>query len=67
MNLGINAVGKGSNTLLKRVKTEKGDDVYGYIKKTKKQTIKTKLDEENKTDVKYAKTTLVKNSDKEAV
>ena len=65
--LGINAVVKGDIYFAQSLKTEEGADVDGYIKKSKKQTMKNKLDEENKTDVQYAKPTLVKNSDKEAV
>ena len=65
--LGINAVVKGDIYFAQSLKTEEGADVDGYIKKSKKQTMKNKLDEENKSDVQYAKPTLVKNSDKEAV
>lgn len=65
--LGINAIVKGDIYFSQSLKTEEGADVDGYIKKSKKQSTKNKSDHEDKSNIQYAKPTLVKDSEQEAV
>ena len=62
--LGRNALVKGDIYFFETLKTEEGADVDGYIKKSKSLSTKnTKLEEENKSQKKFNKPTLVKDVD----
>ena len=62
--LGRNALVKGDIYFYETLKTEEGADVDGYIKKSKSLSTKnTKLEEENKSQKKFNKPTLVKDVD----
>jgi cytoskeletal protein CcmA (bactofilin family) len=62
-----NAIIRGDICFFENLKTEKGADVDGYIKKTKVAVGKNSDSEENKQKSKYLKPTLVKILGKEAV
>ncbi len=62
--LGRNALIKGDIYFFETLKTEEGADVDGYIKKSKPLSTKNiKLEEENKSQKKFNKPTLVKDVD----
>jgi len=62
--LGRNALIRGDIYFSETLKTEEGADVDGYIKKSKSLSTKnTKLEEENKSQKKFNKPTLVKDVD----
>ena len=62
--LGRNAIIKGDICFFESLKTEEGADVDGYIKKSKPLSTKNiKLEEENKSQKKFNKPTLVKDVD----
>ena len=62
--LGRNALIKGDIYFFETLRTEEGADVDGYIKKSKSLSTKnTKLEEENKSQKKFNKPTLVKDVD----
>ena len=62
--LGRNALIRGDICFFESLKTEEGADVDGYIKKSKPLSTKNiKLEEENKSQKKFNKPTLVKDVD----
>jgi cytoskeletal protein CcmA (bactofilin family) len=62
--LGRNALIRGDIYFFETLKTEEGADVDGYIKKSKPLSTKNiKLEEENKSQKKFNKPTLVKDVD----